>query len=349
MYCGMRCLNCSTKNGRSGRGPTSDMSPLKHVPELRNLVEVRAAQEPADRRAARIVLAGPDRAGVALGLVVHRAELPHAERVAVEAHALLAEEGRTRRAEPDQQRRARRAPGTSTSRPAADSPTSMARFSTLLKPRSGTSWMLMIGMPSSSSRRARSAITWTRSGTTLTSTISRLALSTSADHLHVLVERQGDVELIDPIALQDVAGLGQRAEQRQAAIADVVAAGLVVDEADHLVAELVVLEQLVDDHPAQLAGAGDEDALEADALAPAPLQRFADQLARGVGERDVDDEEEAPDQLRHLERAAVLQVRRGRSRPGCRGCVTMPRTTARMLPTNTAKKSSTRVRPRRSR
>ncbi len=85
------------------------------------------------------------------------------------------------------------------------------------------------------------------------------------DHLHVLVERQGDVELIDPIALQDVAGFGQRAEQRQAAIADVVAAGLVVDEADHLVAELVVLEQLVDDHPAELAGAGDEDALEADA------------------------------------------------------------------------------------
>ena len=27
MYCGMRCLNCSTKNGRSGRGPTIDMSP----------------------------------------------------------------------------------------------------------------------------------------------------------------------------------------------------------------------------------------------------------------------------------------------------------------------------------
>ena len=124
----------------------------------------------------------------------------------------------------------------------------------------------------------------------------------------MLVERQGDVELIDPIALQDVAGLGQRPEQRQAAIADVVAAGLVVDEADHLVAELVVLEQLVDDHAAQLAGAGDEDALEADALAPAPLQRFADQLARGVGERDVDDEEQAPDQLRHLEGAAVLEV-----------------------------------------
>ncbi len=29
MYCGMRCLNCSTKNGRSGRGPTMDISPLR--------------------------------------------------------------------------------------------------------------------------------------------------------------------------------------------------------------------------------------------------------------------------------------------------------------------------------
>ena len=84
-------------------------------------------------------------------------------------------------------------------------------------------------------------------------------------HLHVLVERQRDVELIDALALQDVAGLGERAEQRQAAIAEVIAAGLVVDEADHLVAELAVLEQLVDDHAAQLAGAGDQHALEADA------------------------------------------------------------------------------------
>jgi hypothetical protein len=58
----------------------------------------------------------------------------------------------------------------------------------------------------------------------------------------------------------------------------------------------------------ELAGAGDEDALEADALAPAPLERLANQLAGRVGERDVDDQEQAPHQLRHLEGAAVLEV-----------------------------------------
>ena len=73
---------------------------VKVVPDL---VQVRAAQEAADRRAARIVLAGPDRAGVALRFVVHRPELPDEERVAVQAHALLTEEGRTGRAEPDEQ------------------------------------------------------------------------------------------------------------------------------------------------------------------------------------------------------------------------------------------------------
>lgn len=50
----------------------------------------------------------------------------------------------------------------------------------------------------------------------------------------------------------------------------------------------------------------DEDTLEPDPRAPAPLQDFADELARRVGERDVDDEEDGPDGLRDLERAGVL-------------------------------------------
>ena len=72
----------------------------------------------------------------------------------------------------------------------------------------------------------------------------------------------------------------QRAEQRQAAIADVIAAGPIVDEADQLEAELAVLEDLVGDHPSEIAGAGDQHALEADAGPPAPLERFAHELAR---------------------------------------------------------------------
>src|SRR5436190_2203354 len=52
---------------------------------------------------------------------------------------------------------------------------SIPRFTRLLNPCSGTSLMLMTGTPSRSSRRARSAITWSRSGTTLTSTHSQLA------------------------------------------------------------------------------------------------------------------------------------------------------------------------------
>ena len=60
----------------------------------------------------------------------------------------------------------------------AEIPKSIARFSTLLKPRSGTSFRLMIGTPSRFSRRARSAMNWSRSGTTCTSTPSRLVAST---------------------------------------------------------------------------------------------------------------------------------------------------------------------------
>ena len=121
----------------------------------------------------------------------------------------------------------------------------------------------------------------------------------------MLVERQRHVELIDALAPDDLAGLGERAEQRQPAVAEVIAAGAVVDEADDLVAQLAVLEDLVGDEPAEVAGAGDEDPLQADAGAPAALEHLAHDLARRERQRDVEDQEERPD------RAARPRRRRG--------------------------------------
>ncbi len=104
------------------------------------------------------------------------------------------------------------------------------------------------------------------------------------EQLRVLLERQRDVQVIDALALGDLADLGERAEQRQAAVADVIAAGAVVHEADHLVAELAVLQDAVGHHAAEVAGAGDQDPLQADAGAPAALEQLAHDLARRVGE-----------------------------------------------------------------
>src|SRR5258708_7021171 len=55
-----------------------------------------------------------------------------------------------------------------------------------------------------------------------------------------------------------------------------------------------------------LAGAGEENPFEADAGAPAPLEHFTHELARRVGERDVQHEEDRPDRLRDLELSAGL-------------------------------------------
>src|SRR5581483_5045777 len=81
----------------------------------------------------------------------------------------------------------------------------------------------------------------------------------------------------------------------------------VVDEADDLIAELAVLEDLVGDEASELAGAGDQNLLEADAGAPPALEHLAHQLARRERQRDVDGEKDRPDRLRYLERAAVLR------------------------------------------
>ena len=60
----------------------------------------------------------------------------------------------------------------------------------------------------------------------------------------------------------------------------------------------------------EVAGAGNQHALEADARAPAALERLAHELARRVGEDDVDDEEEQPDRPRDLVDALRLSLER---------------------------------------
>ena len=123
------------------------------------------------------------------------------------------------------------------------------------------------------------------------------------EQLHVLLERQCDVEVVDLLVGDDVGGVAERAEQGQPAIAEVIAARLVVDEAHDLVTELAMLEDAIRDDAAEIAGARDQDLSQPDARQPSPFQRFANELARQVAERDVGDEEEAPDDPGHFERA----------------------------------------------
>ena len=129
------------------------------------------------------------------------------------------------------------------------------------------------------------------------------------EHLHVLVERQGDIQVIDAFLADDLCGVGQRTEQRQAPVAEIVAACPIVDETDDLIAQLAVLKDSFGDDSTEIASSGYQDALEADARFPAALQHFANELARAEGEYDVEDEEQRPDDSRDLIRADVLKLR----------------------------------------
>ena len=95
-------------------------------------------------------------------------------------------------------------------------------------------------------------MTCRRSGTTLTSMHSRARRVEQVDHLHVLLGRKRDVQVIDLFPRGDFRRLVDRAEQRQTAIAEMVA-GPIVDEADDLVAELAMFDDLVRDETAELA------------------------------------------------------------------------------------------------
>ena len=66
--------------------------PAQHVPELRELVEVRPAEDAAEGRHPRIVHRGPARRAGLLGVGAHRPELVHLEQAASLAGPDLTEE-----------------------------------------------------------------------------------------------------------------------------------------------------------------------------------------------------------------------------------------------------------------
>src|SRR6186713_3058153 len=79
-------LELLDEEGALGPRPDDRHVALEHVPELRQLVEVEAAQPAAHRRRPRVVVAHPHRARRVLGVLVHRADLEYGEGAAVEPH-----------------------------------------------------------------------------------------------------------------------------------------------------------------------------------------------------------------------------------------------------------------------
>ena len=116
----------------------------------------------------------------------------------------------------------------------------------------------------------------------------------------MLLQRQRDVQMIDSLAANDVGRFLEAAKQRQAAIAKMITARPVVDEADDLIAEFPVLEHLVGNHSSQLAGARDENPAQSHTGHPSPLQRLAHEFSREIAECDVENEEDGPSPLGHL-------------------------------------------------
>src|SRR5688572_21064471 len=110
--------------------------------------------------------------------------------------------------------------------------------------------------------------------------------------------------MIDALALRDIADLGQRPEQWQSTIADVIAPGAVVHEPHDLVAELPVLQDAVGHHASEITGSGDENPLQTNPGAPAALEQLANRLPRQVCEHHVQSQEEPPHDLGYLVRAA---------------------------------------------
>src|SRR5262245_15919538 len=301
----LRDLVLELRDEKRTLGPRSDNRhvALEHVPELGQFVDVGLAQELADWRPPRILFTGEHRSGFGFGVLVHRPELVNHERLAVEPHPLLAVEDVALRRQLDQGRddpegdgqHQQGARGNRDVDAALDEGVEALQRHVvdvddrqaveLFESRAQRDYLQQVGHHLDVHELAARAFD-------------------EPQHLDVLLGRQRNVQLIDTLACRDFGGVVDSAKQRQPAVSEVIARGLVIHEADDLIAQLAVLEDLVRDQASQFARSGDEDALQADARAPAPLEHFAHQFARRVGQRHVEHEENGPDRLRYLELSA---------------------------------------------
>ena len=303
MYCGIRCLNCSTKKGRSGRGPTIDMSPFSTFQNcgtssrssFRSHCPIGVVRGSSSR-----AQTGPV---VVFRVGIHRPELVDGEGLAVEAHPLLPVEDRTRRRSSDEKRDDERRHGQDDDGRCREHDVEAA-----LDPGVDALERHVVHVDD---RQAVEIFEPRAQGDELQDVGDDLDVDALAirdlhevEELGVLFERQRDVQVIDALAMRDLGHLRERAQQRQAAIPDVIAVGSIVHEADDLISELAVLQHAIGDHAAEVAHAGDQNAFQPDAGSPAPLEQFAHEFAQRVREHDGQDEEERPDDLRHLVRPA---------------------------------------------
>src|SRR5262245_23921087 len=86
-----------------------------------------------------------------------------------------------------------------------------------------------------------------------------------------------------------------------------IALGPIVHEADDLVAQLAVLDDLVRDETPQFTRTGDENTLEAQPGAPPSLEHLSHEQGRPEGNGNVQNQKQAPNSLGNLEGAGIVR------------------------------------------
>ena len=165
----MSWLNWRAKCGRSGPRADQGHVPAQHADQLRQLVDVGDAEEPAQRAA---LLVGHPPGGVRVAVLAQRAQLDDLGQLSAADDADLAEQHRTGQPQPDRHRRPPRAPARSRPAQAARPPMSTARLASRGRAAQADRRSGISGTPHTSSRQP--------AGTAMPSSLSRGSTHTSA-------------------------------------------------------------------------------------------------------------------------------------------------------------------------
>ncbi len=281
--------------GALGARPDDRHVAAQDVEELRQLVERQAAHDLADARAAVVALdaAGGDallRDELLLGgrrRDLHRAELEHVELAPVEPDAALAEEDRAGRAEAHGEREQAHRDRQHQQRDAGEDAVDRVLDAELPAAR--------VDRRGAQQRDAAEVLDFDAVGDLLEQPRHDHDLdaqpATAADHAEqdrVRRGREGDDDLFDVVALDDLLEVPARAEHAQALLVGVVDQRVLVEEADRSQAELRPLAQPSGDQVPDAAGADDQrvEAGLAAAQRTAAIERDADAAGAEEHERE---------------------------------------------------------------
>tara|TARA_B000000460_G_scaffold210325_1_gene157950 strand:- start:603 stop:983 length:381 start_codon:yes stop_codon:yes gene_type:complete len=126
----------------------------------------------------------------------------------------------------------------------------------------------------------------------------------------VFLKRESDVKQVYLLADEEFTGFIEVSKKGKSSISKMILGSAIVNETDHLISELTVLQALVGYETTQVTAACDQNTLEPNTSSPAVFKDSPNEYPKAIRGEGVYKKKQHPDQLGDLVCTSLLEFKR---------------------------------------